>query len=111
MMDMAALAVRADATRILTFMIAREGDNDPYPQIGVPEGHHDLSHHGKSVEKQEKIQKINTFHIQHLAYLLDNLAEVDEAGQSRGGTEHPLVTICSRPRAQWAARAHAHMLF
>jgi hypothetical protein len=82
MMDMAALAIRADATRILTFMLAREGDNDPYPQIGVPEGHHDLSHHGKSEEKQKKIQKINTYHVQHLAHLLDNLAAVDEAGQS-----------------------------
>ncbi len=65
MMDMAALAIRADATRILTFMIAREGDNDPYPQIAVPEGHHDLSHHGKSAEKQEKFKRsiLTTFSI------------------------------------------------
>jgi hypothetical protein len=82
MMDMAALALRSDSTRVLTFMFAREGDNDPYPQIGVPEGHHDLSHHGKSAEKQEKIQKINTYHVQHLAYLVDNLAGVEEAGGS-----------------------------
>jgi hypothetical protein len=82
MMDMTALALRSDSTRVLTFMFAREGDNDPYPQIGVPEGHHDLSHHGKSSDKQEKVQKINTYHVQHLAYLLDNLASIEEAGKS-----------------------------
>jgi hypothetical protein len=80
MMDMTALAIRCDATRILTFMFGNEGDNKGYPQIGVPEGHHELSHHGKSEEKQAKVQKINHFHMQHFAYLLDHFAGVEEAG-------------------------------
>jgi hypothetical protein len=80
MMDMTALAIRSDATRILTFMFGNEGDNKGYPQIGVPEGHHELSHHGKSEEKQAKVQKINHFHMQHFAYLLDHFAGVEEAG-------------------------------
>lgn len=80
MMDMTALAIRSDATRILTFMFGNEGDNKGYPQIGVPEGHHELSHHGKSEEKQVKVQKINHFHMQHFAYLLDHFAGVEEAG-------------------------------
>jgi hypothetical protein len=79
MMDLTALAIRSDATRILSFMFRNEGNNDGYPDIGVPEGHHDLSHHGKSAEKQEKIQKINTFHMGHFAYLLDHLSGVEEA--------------------------------
>lgn len=82
MMDMTALAIRSDATRILTFMFGNEGDNKGYPQIGVPEGHHELSHHGKSDEKQAKVQKINHFHMQHFAYLLDHFAGVEEAGST-----------------------------
>ncbi len=46
--------------------------------IGVPEGHHDLSHHGGDKSKQEKIQKINQFHIEQLAYLLDKLKAIKE---------------------------------
>ena len=87
MMDMTALAIRSDATRILTFMYGNEGDNKGYPQIGVPEGHHELSHHGKSDEKQAKVQKINHFHMQHFAYLLDHFAGVEEAGS-------PLLDNC-----------------
>ncbi len=80
MMDMTALAIRSDSTRILSFMFRNEGSNHGYPEIGVPEGHHELSHHGKNAEKQEKIQKINTYHMEHFAYLLDNLSGVQEAG-------------------------------
>jgi hypothetical protein len=78
MLDMVALAIRSDSTRVLTFMFANEGNNRGYPEIGAPEGHHDLSHHGKSEEKQAKVQKINFFHMQHFAYLLDHFAGVEE---------------------------------
>lgn len=80
MLDMTALAIRCDATRIVTFMFANEGNNSGYPQIGAPEGHHDLSHHGKSEEKQTKLQKINIYHMEHFAYLIDTLASVEESG-------------------------------
>ena len=80
MLDMVAIAIRSDSTRVLTFMFANEGNNRGYPQIGAPEGHHDLSHHGKSEEKQAKVQKINLFHMQHFAYLLDHFAAVEEGG-------------------------------
>ena len=82
MMDMMGLAIRTDSTRVLTFMIANEGSNRGYPEIGAPESHHDLSHHGKSADKQAKLQKINQFHIQQLAYFADQLASVDEGGES-----------------------------
>src|SRR5206468_5123473 len=57
MADMMALAFQTDLTRISTFMLANEGSNRSYQLIGVPEGHHDLSHHGGAKEKQEKIRQ------------------------------------------------------
>jgi hypothetical protein len=73
MADLLALAFQGDLTRIATFVFANEGSNRSYRHIDVPEGHHDLSHHGGLKEKQDKIKKINYFHITQLAYLLDNL--------------------------------------
>lgn len=78
MMDMIALAIRTDSTRILTFMLANEGSNRGYPEIGAPESHHDLSHHGKSEDKQAKLRKINEFHLKQLAYLAEQLAGIEE---------------------------------
>jgi hypothetical protein len=79
MLDMMALAFRTDSTRVMTFMFANEGNNRGYPELGAPEGHHDLSHHGKSPDKQAKIAKINLFYTQKLAYFLDLLASIPEA--------------------------------
>jgi hypothetical protein len=80
MMDMIALAIRTDSSRILTFMLANEGSNRGYPEIGAPESHHDLSHHGKSEEKQAKLRKINEFHLKQFAYLAEQLASIEEGG-------------------------------
>jgi hypothetical protein len=76
--DLIVLAFRTDMTRVATFMLANEGSNRSYRFIGVPEGHHNLSHHGGDRKKQEKIAKINRFHISHYAYLLEKLHEVKE---------------------------------
>lgn len=73
MYDLLALALQTDATRIATMMVQREGSNRPYPWIGVSDGHHDLSHHGGSAEKQAKISKINRYHTEQFAYFLDKL--------------------------------------
>lgn len=78
MMDMVALAIQSDATRIVTFMYANEGSTRGYPEIGAPEGHHDLSHHGKSQDKQAKIAKINTYHLSKFAELVKQLAAIQE---------------------------------
>ena len=82
MLDMTTLSIQSDSTRVLSFMYANEGSNRGYPNIGAPEGHHDLSHHGKSLEKQEKIQKINHYHMTQFAYLLDQLASIQEGERS-----------------------------
>jgi hypothetical protein len=75
---MLALALKSDATRVATFVFANEGSNRSYKFIGVPEGHHDLSHHGQNPEKQAKIQKINAFHTGVLAHFLGRLKESRE---------------------------------
>lgn len=78
MCDMLVLAFQTDSTRIATFMIANAGSNRSYRPIGVPDGHHDLSHHGGDSKKHAKIRRINRFHVSQLAYLLDRLDSVKE---------------------------------
>jgi Protein of unknown function (DUF1552) len=76
--DLLVLAFQTDMTRIATFVYANEGSNRNYRLIDVPDGHHDLSHHGRDAAKLEKIKKINTFHIEQFAYLLGKLKNVRE---------------------------------
>ncbi len=76
--DLMVLAFQTDVTRVCTFVLCNEGSNRPYGFIGVPEGHHDLSHHGRDPKKQAKIRQINTFHITQFAYLLTKLKAIKE---------------------------------
>jgi hypothetical protein len=76
--DLLVLAFQADLTRVATFMFANEGSNRSYKHIDVPEGHHDLSHHGNENWKQEKVEKINRFHVEQFAYVLKKLKAVRE---------------------------------
>lgn len=78
MADMMVLAFQADLTRIATFMLADEGSNRSYALIDVPEGHHDLSHHGGDPKKHDKLREINRFHIRQFAYLLEKLQSIRE---------------------------------
>jgi hypothetical protein len=78
MCDLLALAFQTDVTRVCTFVLCNEGSNRPYNIIGVPEGHHDLSHHGRDPKKQAKIRQINTFHTTQFAYLLTKLKGIKE---------------------------------
>ncbi|MDX1965149.1 MAG: DUF1552 domain-containing protein [Pirellulales bacterium] len=82
MLDMLVLAWQTDSTRIVTFPLANEGSNKNYPEIEVSEAHHELSHHGRDPKKQEKISKINAYHMQHLAYLLEKLRGVREGDRT-----------------------------
>ncbi|MCA9237356.1 MAG: DUF1552 domain-containing protein [Planctomycetales bacterium] len=82
MADLMILAFRTDATRVCTLMIANEGSNRAYRELGISDGHHALSHHEGRAEKLEKITQINRFHVEQLAYILGRLAAADEQGQS-----------------------------
>ncbi|MFO0852211.1 MAG: DUF1552 domain-containing protein [Gemmataceae bacterium] len=79
MADLMVLAFQTDLTRVVTLPFANDGSNRPYPFIGVPEGHHDLSHHQRNQDKQAKLKKINTFHTEQLAYLVGKMQAVKEA--------------------------------
>ncbi len=78
MCDMMVLAFQADLTRVSTCMFANAGSNRSYRQIDVPDGHHNLSHHGGDPEKLDKISRINRFHMQHFAYFLQRLKAIPE---------------------------------
>lgn len=71
MFDMMLLAFETDATRVATFALAHEGSNRNFNHIGVPEGHHSLSHHDRQAHKLEKIAKIDYFYMEQLAYFLE----------------------------------------
>jgi hypothetical protein len=77
--DLLVLAFQTDSTRIATFVFANEGSGRSYPSVEVPEGHHDLSHHGNDPAKQAKLGKINRFHTRQLAYFLGRLKSAREA--------------------------------
>ena len=78
MCDLMVLAFQTDLTRVCSFVLMNEGSNKAYPFIGVPEGHHDLSHHGNDAKKKEKIRDINKFHVTQLSYLLQKLKSIPE---------------------------------
>lgn len=82
MFDLQVLAMQADITRVITFQLARETSNRSYPEIGVPESHHPLSHHGNDPEKIAKIAKINEFHVSLFAGFLDKLKNTPEGNGS-----------------------------
>ncbi len=80
--DLMVLAFQNDLTRICTFMLANEGSNKTYRFLGVPEGHHQLSHHQNDEEKLKKIRKINQFHVAQFAYIIERLKSTQEADGS-----------------------------
>jgi Protein of unknown function (DUF1552) len=74
MIDLQVLALQTDLTRVNTFMIGRELSNRTYPQVGVNDAHHMLSHHGGDPGKQALLARINRLHMEYFAYLLGRLA-------------------------------------
>jgi hypothetical protein len=73
MYDLQLLAYQADLTRVITFMIGREQTGRTYAEIGVPDAHHPLSHHGNDPAKIATMSKINTYHVKLFAEYLDKL--------------------------------------
>ena len=73
MCDLQVLAYQADLTRVVTFMLGREFSGVTFPQIGVPDAHHPITHHQQEPEKIVKVAKINAYQVTKFAYLLDHL--------------------------------------
>src|SRR3954451_1025427 len=78
MFDLQVLALQSDVTRIITFQLARETSNRTYPEVGVSDPHHPLSHHGNNPEKIAKMAKINQFHVSLFAEFLGKLKATPE---------------------------------
>jgi hypothetical protein len=114
MFDLQVLAFQADITRVCSFMMARENVNRSYAEIGLPEAHHSMSHHGNNPEKMKDFSKLNTYHVETLAYfvkkleaiadgdgtLLDHSIVLYGSGMSDGNTHNnynvPVVVVGGR---------------
>jgi hypothetical protein len=109
MTDMITVAFQADLTRVVTFLVTREGTSRAYREIGIPDGHHPLTHHRNQVELMDKVAQINRYHVDQFAKwaaqlkaaredegsILDNSMIVYGAGLADGNahTHHDLPTL------------------
>jgi hypothetical protein len=82
MIDLQVLAMQADLTRVGTFMFGRESGARSYPETGVADGHHPLSHHGNNPEKMANLTKINTYHVEQVAYYFKKMSETKDGEAS-----------------------------
>jgi hypothetical protein len=82
MYELMALAYQADVTRVITFMISREVSNRTYPQVGVTDGHHAISHHQNRAEKMEKNVRIQTYNVGQFSYFLEKLRDTPDGDGS-----------------------------
>jgi hypothetical protein len=103
MMDLMVASWQSDMTRVASFMLGRDGSNRPYPEVGVADGHHSISHHQGDAEKVDKLVKINELHVSMFAYLLKKMKET----QDGDGTllDHSLVVFGS---SLSESNIHAH---
>jgi hypothetical protein len=76
--DIMVVAFQADLTRICTFMFANEGSNRAYRHIGITDGHHEISHHGRDEKKLDQLQQINKFHVEQLSYVIGKMKSIKE---------------------------------
>ncbi|HUS34218.1 MAG TPA: DUF1552 domain-containing protein [Verrucomicrobiae bacterium] len=89
MFDLQLLAMQGDVTRVMTFQLARETSNRTYPEIGVADPHHPLSHHGNDPDKIARMAKINAFHVSLFAEYLQKLKDTPEGNGSL--LDHSLI--------------------
>jgi hypothetical protein len=82
MYDLMLLAYQANVTKVVTYMLAREISNRTYPQVGVQDGHHAISHHSNQAAKMDKNVKIQTYHIGLFSGFLDKMAATPDGDGS-----------------------------
>jgi Protein of unknown function (DUF1552) len=126
MFDLQVLAFQADITRVTSFMMARENINRSYPEIGLPEAHHSMSHHGNNPDKMAVFSKLNRYHVETLAYFLKKLQAIPDgdgtlldhsivlygSGMSDGNTHNnfnvPVVVVGGRDQH---LKGNRHLVF
>jgi len=82
MSDMVAIAFQADQTRIVTFLMTREGSLRSYRELGIADSHHPLTHHRNQAELMEKVRKINEYHVRQFAGFIEKMKATKEGGWS-----------------------------
>ncbi len=83
MMDLLVLSFETDSTRVATFLLAHDGSNRSFREIGVPDGHHSISHHQNNPESLDKLARVDLFYSRQLAYFLEQLqSRKDADGQT-----------------------------
>lgn len=82
MTDMITVAFAADITRVVTFLVTREGTSRAYREIGISDGHHPLTHHRNQIELMDKVADINLYHVQQFAKWVERLQSSPEPGGS-----------------------------
>ena len=80
--DIVATSFACDTTRVATFMLGNGGSGRSYPFLGVNDAHHEISHHQGDTAKQGKLQTIDTWEVEQLAYLLARLKGIEENGSN-----------------------------
>ncbi len=90
MFDLQLLAFQTDLTRVTTFIMSREVSSRTYPELGIPDSHHPISHHQDDTTKIEKLAKINAFHVSLFAHFLDRLRMTDDGEGSL--LDHVMIT-------------------
>jgi hypothetical protein len=93
MMDLMVVSWQSGMTRVASFMLGREGSNRAYPEIGISDGHHSISHHQGDAGKLDKLLKIDAFHVSMYAYLLKKLQETQDGEGSL--LDHSLILFGS----------------
>lgn len=104
MFDMMALAFQTDSTRVATLLMAHDGSNRSFHEIGISSGHHELSHHQENADKISKIARIDRFYIEQFAYFLNRLRDTKEAN-GKSILENSMIVYCS---GLSDANRHAH---
>ena len=89
MYDLAALAYEANITRVITYMKSRDASQRVYPNIGVNEPHHAMSHHGNNPEKLANLVKLNTYHVSLFAKFVEKLQSIPDGDGSL--LDHSLI--------------------
>jgi hypothetical protein len=82
MCDLQVLAYQCDLTRVITLMLGREFSGVTYPQVGVPDAHHPVTHHAGEAEKIAKVEKINAYHVTQFAYMLEKMRSIPDGDGS-----------------------------
>jgi hypothetical protein len=82
MFDMMVVAFQTDSTRVATFLLANEGSNRPFPEIGIAEGHHSLTHHMNKKDMIDKVAQIDLWYMKHFARFLEKMEQTKDVDGS-----------------------------